>query len=451
MIYETLFKNILFPTIEKIKGRKTFRYLEEYSTNELKSSEELQAVQFQKLKKLLQHSQENVSYYKKQWKSIGFDWREVRSLADYSQLPVLTKTDIRDNYNELIAENFKGKSFSKATGGSTGQPLKFEFSTESNERRIAVMMRGYGWAGLTPSRKSLHLWGGEIGKVSKKRQFKMDLYHAFYGRKMLNSFNMTINNMVEYVDNINKYRPKIIVAYVAPLVMLAEYIQTNSLSIWTPESIITGAEGLLEFQRKKIEAAFGCKVFNTYGSREFMLIASECEQHDGLHINIDHLVVEICEKGVPCDTGDVGDIVISDLHNYAMPFIRYEIGDIASMSPNKVCQCGKHFPLLKNIEGRKLDVIRTPDGRTVPGEFFPHLMKDIPNIVRFQVIQEEIGKLIINYIVDNPINEEELIQIKGLVEEKMGKDLDVEFRKVDDIPLTQTGKHRVTISRLSNQ
>ncbi len=450
MVYETLFKKILFPSIEKLKGRNTLDYLEEYSVNELKSAEELQLIQLQKLKKILQHCQENVSYYQKQWKSIGFDWREVRSLADYSQLPVLTKTDIRDNYNELIAKNFKGKSFSKTTGGSTGQPLKFEFSNESNERRIAVMMRGYGWAGLTPGCKSLHLWGVEIGAVSKKRQFKMDLYHAFYGRKMLNSFNMTINNMVEYVDSINKYRPKIIVAYVAPLVMLAEFIQTNNLSVWVPESIITGSEGLLEFQRKKIEEAFGCKVFNTYGSREFMLIASECEQHKGLHINIDHLVVEICQDGIPCDTEEVGDVVISDLHNYAMPFIRYEIGDLASMSSKQVCQCGKHFPLLKNIEGRKLDVIRTPDGRTVPGIFFPHLMKDIPNIVRFQVVQEKLDKLIINYIVDNPINEEELLQIKGLVAERMGQDMDIEFRKVEDIPLTQTGKHRVTISKLSN-
>lgn len=450
MMYENLFKNILLPFVENVKGRKIIEYLKEYSSNEQKSLEELQALQLQKVKKILQHCQENVPYYQKQWQELGFDWQDVKEMSDYSQLPVLTKTIIKENYDKLIANNFKGKSFSKATGGSTGQPLKFEFSTESNERRTAVMMRGYGWAGLTPGRKSLHLWGGEIGAISKKKELNMTLYHAFYGRTMMNSFNMTTENMGEYVETINKQSPKIMVAYVAPLVMLAEYIKRENLSVWTPEAIITGAEGLLEFQRKIIEEVFDCKIFNTYGSREFMLIASECDQHKGLHINIDHLAVEICQQGVPCNVGEVGDIVISDLHNYAMPFIRYEIGDMASMSTRQACQCGKHFPLLSNIEGRKLDVIRTPDGRTVPGEFFPHLMKDIQGIVRFQVVQEKIDELIISYIVDDLIKEGDILSIKKTVGDMMGKELNIEFKQVDDIPLTQTGKHRVTISKLVN-
>ena len=450
MLYETLFQKIFFPFVNKFKGRKTLHYYQAYSANELKNAEELKTTQFRKLIKLLQHCQMNVPYYKKEWKNIGFDWKDVNTLNDYSQIPILTKSDIRENYDLLVAENFRGKSLSKSTGGSTGQPLKFEFSTESNERRTAVMMRGYAWAGYTPGSKSLHLWGGEIGQVSKIRQLKIALYHAFYGRYMLNSFNMTNNNREDYIDKINKHCPKVIVSYVAPLVMLSDYILEHQISVWSPESIITGAEPLLKFQREKIEKAFRCEVFNTYGSREFMLIAAECNQHVGLHVNIDHLVVEICRNGIPIATDEVGDIVITDLHNYAMPFLRYEIGDMASLSSNQACECGRSFPLLNNIEGRKLDVIRTPDGRTVPGEFFPHLMKDIEGIERFQVIQEKINQLCINYIANEAFNEANLSKVRKAIAELMGHELDVVYKKVNDIPLTLTGKHRVTISKLPN-
>src|SRR5690606_25431630 len=143
-----------------------------------------------------------------------------------------------------------------------------------------------------------------------------------------------------------------------------------------PRSVIVGAEKLYPFQRKLIEEAFAAPVFETYGSREFMLIAAECDRHEGLHLTSEHLLVEILdEDGRPTPAGEAGNVVITDLYNFGMPFIRYANGDRAIAGWSK-CSCGRGLPLLRQVTGRRLDVLHSPDGRRIPGEFFPHCLKD---------------------------------------------------------------------------
>lgn len=447
MIYEYLFRNFLFPFNEAVlHKRKTHHYYREYVQNEALSHEQLRDLQWHKLTALLAHCQKHVPYYRNQWQTLDINWQDIKTLDDYAQLPCLSKEQIRAHYDELIADNFKGKSFSKATGGSTGVPLKFEYSSESVERRIAVAMRGYSWAGLPPGRKSLYLWGTDFGTTALQ-QLKMSLYQAFHGRKMLNSFAMSERNKDQYLTAINRYQPRVIVAFVAPLVNLAEYINKEKKDAWSPDAIITGAEPLLEYQREILSRAFNCPVFNTYGCREFMLIASECDKHQGLHINIDHLHVEITENGQSCPSGVMGEMTITDLHNYAMPFIRYQNGDVGRLSDAQ-CQCGRALPLMEKVDGRKLDLIRTPSGKVLPGEFFPHLIKDFPEILRYQVIQERLHQLDIKLVPAEDFSKAAMDKLAGIIKQHLDKDMEVNFQCVDDIPLTSSGKFRVTISKL---
>ncbi len=160
---------------------------------------------------------------------------------------------------------------------------------------------------------------------------------------MLNSFAMNANNMHEYVDDINRYRPKALVSYVNPLYELAKYIIDNKLSVFSPKTILTGAEPLHDFQREVIEKAFNCNVYNTFGCREFMLMSAECREHKNLHINIDHLVVETVSEDGLAITGESGDLVVTDLYNYGMPLIRYLNGDRATLV-NSSCGCNNPLP-----------------------------------------------------------------------------------------------------------
>ncbi|KZZ11430.1 polysaccharide biosynthesis protein, partial [Oleiphilus sp. HI0078] len=389
-MYSWLFRTLLYPLYEThMAKRKTLAYVHEYQENQNRSLSTLESIQLDKLRALLVHTYENCAFYQSQWDQIGFDPAAVESVKDLEVLPVLDKDVIRDNYEGFVAATHKGKNIKKATGGSSGVPFRFELDQESNERRQGVMWRGYGNLGAGLGVKSLYLWGANIAPVGAKSALKDKLYHAFYNRKILNSFEMTAYNLGTYVEQINAYKAEAIVSYVNPLVTLADYIIENDITIKSPKSILTGAEPLYEFQREKIERAFRAPVYNTYGCREFMLIGSECKEKNGLHTNIDHLVVELLgdQNKVISEAGVSGDVVVTDLHNYGFPLIRYRNGDRATISSATTCQCGSPFPLLQSIDGRKLDVIKTPDGRTIPGEFFPHLLKDFTSIKQFQVVQ----------------------------------------------------------------
>ncbi|MBN8948802.1 MAG: phenylacetate--CoA ligase family protein [Rhodanobacter sp.] len=445
--YEKAFSRVLYPLWESgLRRRHTLAYLADYQRDQWLAPEQIAALQWQRLKRLLEHCEQKVPYYRQRWREAGIAVADIRNLDDYAQLPVLTKADIRQHFDALQAEGWHDRVLTKATGGSTGDPLRFGYTRESYERRTAVMWRGYDWAGSRMGRRTLFVWGGAVGTPNRVQQFKDRVYNAAFARRVLNSFGMTEANMAGYADAIDDYRPQVIVGYVGPLVRLAQWLLDTGRRVAAPRSIIGAAESLHEFQREIIERAFGCPAYNTYGCREFMLIASECERREGLHVNADHLVVELQRHpGAPAT--EPGEVVITDLFNYGMPFVRYLNGDVATASDH-VCSCGRGLPLLQRVDGRLLDAIRTPAGHLLPGEFFPHMLKDVPGLVRFQVVQRRLDQLELSLVRGPGFDEASLAYIRRELAKVVGDSLQLNVHFVDDIPLTPSGKWRVCISEL---
>ncbi len=451
-IYESLFRRVLFPAYESgLRQRKTLAYLREYERNQWLDPEQLQALQWRRLKALLAHCYREVPYYREQWRGLGVTPDDIRDLADYARLPVLTKRDIRENFDRLIAAPYRDRMLYKATGGSTGEPLRLGYTRESYERRVAVMWRGYGWAGATLGRRALFLWGGAVGDPSRKALLKDRLYHAALHRRVLNSFRMRDDNLAEFAEAVAAYRPEVIVSYVGPIVRLAQWMSRNGRRVAGVQSVLGAAEALHDFQRPIIEDAFpGARAYNTYGCREVMLIASECEHREGLHVNADHLVVELHRPSAGAD-GETGELAITDLSNYGMPFIRYLNGDVATRAhagEDRPCACGRGLPRLKRVEGRKLDAIRTPAGHVLPGEFFPHMLKDVPGLRRFQIVQQRLDSFRLSIVPGPEFGPEQEAYVRREIAKVLGESAQVDLRLVDDIPLTATGKFRVTVSEL---
>jgi len=254
--------------------------------------------------------------------------------------------------------------------------------------------------------------------------------------------------MVAFADAIDRYRPEILVSYVGPLFRLAQWLLATGRKVFKPQAIIGAAEALHEFQREIIQQAFGCPAFNTYGCREFMLIAAECEQRHGLHINADHLLVELRKPENEITTASpTGEVVITDLFNYGMPFIRYVNGDMATASHER-CSCGRGLPLLERVDGRVLDAIRTPDGHILPGEFFPHMLKEVRGVERFQLVQRQLDRLDLSIVRGEGFDDDSLHFIRREIGKVLGDSVAVHCHFVDDIPLTRSGKLRVTVSEL---
>lgn len=452
-LYEPLFRRVLFPVYESgLRRRKTLAHLRDYERSQWLAPEQIQQLQWQKLQRLIRHCWDHVPYYRQRWQPLGITGPEdIRGMEDFARLPTIEKPEIRAHFDQLIASDQRDALLYKTTGGSTGEPLRFGYTRESYERRLAIMWRGYGWGGARLGQRTLYLWGTPVGAQKRKDR----LYHALFNRYMLNAFEMCEERMSEYADVIDRFRPETIVSYVAPIMKMAEWLTANGRRIHRPMRILSAAEALHDGQRKLISEAFGCPVHNTYGCREFMLIAAECEEHKGLHVNADHLCVELGESvgGAHAGAGaNVGasprEIIVTDLHNYGMPLLRYVNGDLATAGSG-VCACGRGLPLLTRVDGRKLDALRTPDGRYVPGEYIVYAFLHATGIKRYQLVQKRLDAFEISLVRDADFDPSVIDLIKRELVKVVGDSVQLDFRYADDIPLTASGKLRVTISELS--
>ena len=418
--------------------------LKELNKNEYRPKEILKDQQEANFLKIIKHAKSNVPYYSKILKDI-----KIESLEDITSIPFLTKKIIQRNKNQLKARDYPSDRFhADSTGGSTGE--KLEFYSDASEMRAAFLMRGNKWTGWKIGEKQAQLWGAH-SDISKTRGYYKKIQNSLMHRNiMMSSYNMTKEDMLNYHKIINKHKPLLITGYASALYLFSEFIRKNNLKIYTPKGIISSAETLYDHQRKKIESVFGCKVLNRYGCREVGNIAQECEEQNGLHINIEHAIVEIVdENGKPCQPGETGEIVITELGNFAFPFIRYKIGDLGVLS-DKNCACGRKLPMLESVEGRIFDIIVGTNGNYFTGYFWTFLLREyVQGINKFQVVQEEYGKLLLRLIVNYQYNEKGKENLIKKIKEKCGEDMAIDVELVDKIPLTESGKHRFVISKVS--
>ena len=448
-LYEPLFRHVLFPAYESVlRGRKTLTYLREYERQQWLDPEQIDALQWQKLQRLLRHCWEHVPYYRQTWTALGITAAEdIRDRAHFARLPVLDKPTIRANFERLIADGHRSQLLYKTTGGSTGEPLKFGYTRESYERRVAVMWRGYGWAGAKPGKRTFYLWGGSLASSLNLTMMKARMYDAAFNRRVENSFLMNEVDLERNLARLDSFRPEIIVGYTGMLMRMAEWLQRTGRRVHRASAILTAAEPLHEFQRPIIEAAFGAPVFNSYGCREFMLIAAECGCREGLHVNQDHLLVQ-CGRALSADPDDRSrEAVITDLHNYGMPLLRYLNGDVITPMPG-ACSCGRGLERIARIEGRTLDVIYSSDGKILHSGYVTYLFLQIGGIDRFQIVQRARDRLDVYLVRGIDFSDGVLDYLRTELGKAVGDSIAMEFHFVDAIALTASGKYRVMVSEI---
>jgi phenylacetate-CoA ligase len=232
---------------------------------------------------------------------------------------------------------------------------------------------------------------------------------------------------------------------------LASYIKTHKIPPVNPKGIISSAQMLPDPNRRIIEDAFQCRVFDKYGSREFSGIAYECEAHEGHHIVSECYLVELLKNGKPVAPGETGEVVITDLNNYCLPFIRYRLGDLAVAMDNATrCRCGRGLPLIGNIEGRVQAIIIGSNGKYVPGAFFDHYFKDYDYLMRqYQVIQTEPTKILFKVVKGPRFADEPFNEILTMLHNKLGEQTEIKVEFVDKVAMVRTGKQQGAISKLN--
>lgn len=440
-----LHRQILLPLFESgYHRRRTFHYMRELERTQWLDQRAMEELQFNDLKNLITHAFANCPYYRRLWNELDLKPDHLKSPADLQRWPTTCREDILEHRTGMRAPRYK--LIAKSTGGSSGTPLRFDLNTDSHDRRNAAAHRGYSWAGANLGDKMLYIWGGPAQPQTLKGRMKDSLYAWLYRRKVVNSFCVTEERIPEILAAHNRYRPDAIVAYTNPLYELARALKDRKWTPRPPKTIVVGAEKLHAFQRELIQEVFQAPVFETYGSREVMLMSAECEQHQGLHVTCENVLLEILnDEGNPAAPGEEGNIAVTDLFNYGMPFIRYLNGD-RGVAGFKACSCGRGLPLMAPPIGRQLDILRFANGRNVAGEFFPHMIKDFPAVRRFQVVQKTESSLQVRLVVTSQWRTDDRETLRKTITRVVGNEVDVELLEVDQISLTATGKLRVVVN-----
>lgn len=432
---------------------RTRLYYQELMQSQWLDAAELRALQERKLRRLVQHAYRHVGYYRQRLQEAGIEPDAIRTLEDLRRLPLLEKAHVRENlYFDLLSDNHDKRRILKvATSGSTGEPFVCYADQHQLELRFAATLRGLSWTGYRFGDRQARLWHQTIG-MTWQQALRERLDALLARRLFIPAFEMTDASIRRFVRRLQRFRPVLLDGYAESFNYLATHLKRAAIPGLRPLGIVSSAQALPDDSRRRIEEAFETRVFDKYGSREFSGIAYECAAHAGHHVVAESYVVEVLRDGAPAAPGELGEVVITDLNNFCLPFIRYRIGDVAvAMDPQAPCPCGRGLPRLGRIEGRVQSIILGADGRILPASLFPHVFKDYDYLVRqFQVIQEEALRLRLK-IVPGPRYDAAVFkrEVLSVLRRFLGEAMAIEVELVDAIPMVRTGKRQVTVSRLN--
>jgi phenylacetate-CoA ligase len=416
------------------------------------SRDRLQAYQLQELNKLLKHVNQNVPYYQRLFARIGFDPARVTTLDDLGKLPLLTKTMLKENHADCVAQNTNPAEITyMTTGGSTGDPLKIMMNRDFQSLNHANTQYYMGIAGYTPgTRRSIRLHGNTLSQalIDKGQYWILD------GQRLTMSvYHLTEATARMYVEQVNAHQPVYIHAFASALALFCTYIEKLGLKVTAPmECVFCDSETLYPWQRDLIKKVLNCRVDNIYGHTEGATIAISCPHSDLLHSLPQVGIMELLKEDGTAVTkaGELGEIVVTGFNNYVFPLIRYRTFDIGTWSAVP-CPCGRNYPLLQEVQGRIQDFVINKDGRpvTIAPALFDYQF-DWSNVDRFQIYQDTKGRLTFKLVVPAGYADFEGMRCRVIEGFKriLNREFQISVEFVDTIPHTIRGKYRYIDQRI---
>lgn len=440
-------KNIFEPLFLKKSRSPKLAYWRTLEKTQYYSRQQLEEIQWQRLQNIWKFVWKHNDFYKKRFTETGLTEQSLKSPADITKLPLLTKKYIRINTASMISDGFcKEKLLHFKTGGSTGKALDLYMTEECSELRNACARRHDRWTGWEPGEAIGAAWGNpKLPKAVKEKLIDTLVQPYIY----LDTMAVSGASVQEFAHAWSQVQPTLLYGHAHSLFVLAQYIKKLGCEEIQPKGILSTSMMLLSHERALIEKVFACKVTDRYGCEELSLIGSECKQHDGMHMNIEHLVIEfIKDDGTIAQPGEPGNIVVTDLMNFAMPFVRYKVEDVG-MPMDKMCSCGRGLPLMDKVEGRVADFLVKKDGTRVAGiSLIENTLTKVPGIDQMQIIQNSFDDIELNIVPGEGFTlaiGEELTKYFM----KIFPGTNVLLRRVEQILPEPSGKYRFSICRIS--
>jgi phenylacetate-CoA ligase len=416
---------------------------------ERRPAAEIDALVSRKLAAIVAHAAANVPFHRARFAAAGIDPAAVRSIADLAALPLLTKADLRDRGDALLAGGRVDPAWRRnASGGSTGAPVAFWQDDAYHRRMLADQARHLTWTGLPWWTPRAFVWGADRDSRNHAG-WKARLRDTVTGTLFLNTFQAADPDYAAFARACAADRVPLVIGYASSLEHFARAVEAERARglRWSPRAVQSSAERLTPAMRERIERAFGCRAFDRYGSREIGNAAHECEAHAGLHVSMERVIVEIVRDGRPVTDGTEGEVVVTLLDNVAEPLLRYAIGDVGRKWAGPPCPCGRAYERIEITAGRSSDLFTTPAGRRVHGEYFTHLFYGLPGVAAFRIVQETRERLVLEVVRGPAWRGDEVDSVLDGIRE-LDPAFRTEVRMVEEIPVSASGKRSFTSSQV---
>lgn len=412
------------------------------------SSNELQAYQSERLAAVVEAAA-NTVFYRKLWSSAGVTASSIRSVADLSRLPIVTKEALRDAGEAATTELAPRAGWLHGhTSGTTGSPLSLWYDREMCILNNSAERLQKVWAGV-----EAHDWIGLLlGRViTPLSESSPPFWHANYVHKQVwfSSFHLRDETVAFYVAEMRRRGLRFVEGYPSTLFILAQWLLKHNQTL-PLKAVFSSSETLHQVQREAITQAFAAPIFDYFGHAERAVFAIECDRHEGKHIIEPYGVVEIVDaKGRVLPDGEEGYIVGTSLHNRAMPMIRYRTSDISAIETGE-CACGRKFRRIRSISTKAEDIVVLPDGRWISPSILTHPFKPYPAIVKSQIIQESLDRLRVLLVTRPEFSAEMEAGLIAEMSARVGLGVSIVVERVEDIPREKSGKYRWVISKIDH-
>jgi len=423
----------------------TLYYLHELRKKQWLKRNKLEEIQEKKLRATIKLAYEKVPFYHKKLDAAGIKPCDIKTMEDLQKIPPTTKSEIHDtSISEVVAKNVNvNQCVRYTTSGSTGIPLTVLFDKKSEWVDAALWIRAYLENGYR-FRHKMAIIADPHSSPAK------DYWYQIFG--LMRKKHISIYDDIEkQISVVKKYKPDIIQSYPSALNLLAHEVRGKDILSVKPKLVFSEAEVLDRVSKELINSVFEAEIFDFYATREFGLMAWECNAHIGRHINLDNVVTEFVKDGQTVASGESGEIVCTSLVNHVMPLIRYKVGD-RGIPTDENCPCDRKLPLMKALEGRVDDFLVTTDGRIVSSLIlFPYPFEGVSGIKQFKVIQEKEDKLLIQLVIGDDFPKETAKVWENSAEairKVFGESMQVDFQVVEKIARDPSGKIRKVVSRI---
>ena len=438
----------IFRVQEAAMRRPTFAMLSELERSQWLSPEAMQTYQARGLNQLLQKALVHSPWHAARLRMAGLT-ETVRAgevtLADLARLPTMNKRDAREHVEQLVWREVPGGAFSYTTGGSSGEPLIFYYGRMRQAADAAGRLRARRWWGLQPGEPEVYLWGAPV-ELSKTDHIKT-LRDRLVNQLLLNAFEMSPERMDDYVNAIQSWNPKAIYGYASSLALLAAHVEARGIQLKLPALRVVNATGepLFPHQRELIERVYGAPAAIEYGARDAGLMALQSPDGALLQMSETHVIEVLDDAG---NAVDEGEAVITSLVSEAQPFIRYRTGDQVRRS-SQHDPGGRGLEVLDAVVGRQTDFIVAADGRIMHALSLIYVLRAIPGVGQFKLIQHAINRLEVQIEPDARWQANAQAAVIAGLRARLGSTLEVDFKLLSAIAPEASGKHRYVVSHVS--